>query len=481
MGKPLTSQTLELLISLGKNGSGSLREQIENQLRSAIRSNRLRPNALVPSSRDLAKQLGVSRPTVMEAYAQLAAEGYLSLRQGARPRVSHAVLPPKGRSTAPAPAILRPRIDFRTMGGPDLGQFPRLAWLRVVREALTEMSDHELGYGDPLGVPELRAGLAEYLGRVRGVVAEPSDVVITTGYAQACVLALRALMAAGLTRIAGEDPCNPDCRTVCAEVGVKRVPIPVDDQGMVVAELERADVNGVILTPAHQFPTGAVLSGERRTALLGWLRDRKAYAIEDDYDAEFRYDRAAIGALQGLEPDRVIYAGTASKTLAPALRLGWLIVPRALRAEVERQKRLADFGGPRIEQHAFARFLARGDYDRHLRRMRFHYRERRAALLLALADALPEAQVMGIAAGLHAAIRLPPDNDEHAIAEEAGRRGIAIGALDRFRCRPMTGEPTLLINYGRNSPATIRRGVIELGAIVRAARRASAARRSRTT
>lgn len=479
MANTLTSQTLELLISLEKNGSSSLREQIENQLRCAIRSNRLRPNALVPSSRDLAKQLGVSRPTVMDAYAQLAAEGYLSLRQGARPRVSRAVLPHKGRSTAPAPAIPRPRIDFRVMGGPDLGQFPRLLWLRAVREALTEMSDHELGYGDPLGVPELRAELAEYLGRVRGVVAEPSDVVITTGYAQACVLALRALMAAGFTRIAGEDPCNPDCRTVCAEVGLKRVPIPVDDQGMVVAELERADVTGVILTPAHQFPTGAVLSGDRRTALLSWLRDRKAYAIEDDYDAEFRYDRAAIGALQGLEPDRVIYAGTASKTLAPALRLGWLVVPRALRAEVERQKRLADFGGPRIEQHAFARFLARGDYDRHLRRMRVHYRARREALLLALGDALPEVRVMGIAAGLHAAIRLPPDNDERAIAEEADRRGIAIGALDRFRCRPVTGEPTLLINYGRNSPATIRRGVLELGAIVRVARRASAARRSR--
>ena len=469
--KSLTSQTRELLISLGKNGSGSLREQIENQLRHAIRSNRLRPGAVVPSTRDLARQLGVSRPTVMDAYAQLAAEGYLSLRQGLRPRVSEAMRPRKGHPAQEPPAIQRLRINMRAEGGPDLKEFPRLTWLRAIRETLTDIRDSELGYGDPQGVMELRTTLADYLGRVRGVVAEPSQVVITTGYTQACTLVFRAFAANGLTRLAVEDPSNPDYLTLAADVGLKRVPIPVDDDGVIVSELERANVDAAILTPAHQFPTGAVLSGERRTALLGWLRSRKAFALEDDYDAEFRYDRAAIGALQGLEPDRVIYAGTASKTLAPALRLAWLVVPRELRAAIEKQKRLADFGSPRIEQHAFARFLARGEYDRHLRRMRGHYRSRRDAMLAALDEALPEAEVMGIAAGLHVTIRLPNGDDERAIAEEAGRRGIAIGTLDKFRSRPGTGDPTLLLNYGRLTEATIRRAILELGAVVRATRR----------
>ena len=247
--------------------------------------------------------------------------------------------------------------------------------------------------------------------------------------------------------------------------------IPVDEDGLRVEELTRARVDAVVLTPAHQFPTGAVLSGERRTALLGWLRSRKAFVFEDDYDAEIRYDRAAIGALQGLEPDRVIYAGSASKTLAPALRLGWLVVPRQLRAAIDREKRLADWGGPRIDQHAFARFLARGDFDRHLRRMRSHYRERRDALLKALAETLPDAEVLGIAAGLHAAVRLPAGDDERAIVEEAGHRGLAIVGLDNYRSRPGSGAPTILINYGRHPPVTIRRGIMELGAVVRATRR----------
>jgi GntR family transcriptional regulator/MocR family aminotransferase len=471
-GLELTSKTLELLISLAKNGSGSLREQIESQLRSAIRSNRLRPGALVPSTRDLAKQVGVSRPTVVEAYSQLAAEGYLTLRQGARPRVSQAVKPLKGRTAAEALATKPPRVDFRP-GVPDLKEFPRLTWLRAIRETLSEIPDAELGYGDPLGVDALRATLADYLGRVRGVVAEAAQVVITTGYTQASTLVFRALAATGYTRLALENPTNPDYLELVKDAGLKHLAIPVDEAGMVVSELERANADAAVLTPAHQFPAGAVLSGERRTELLRWLRGRKAFVLEDDYDAEIRYDRAAIGALQGLEPERVIYAGTTSKTLAPALRLGWLVLPHALRAAVEREKRLADFGGPRIEQHAFARFIARGDYDRHLRRMRSHYRLRRDALLVALAEMLPEAQVMGIAAGLHAAVRLPPGDDEEAIAEEALRRGIAIGTLAKYRARPGDSSATLLLNYGRLSPATIRRGLADLAAAVRTVRRGS--------
>jgi GntR family transcriptional regulator/MocR family aminotransferase len=251
--------------------------------------------------------------------------------------------------------------------------------------------------------------------------------------------------------------------------GLELVPTPVDQSGLRVHELEASGVDAVVLTPAHQYPSGAVLSGPRRAALLDWLRRHDAIAIEDDYDAEYRYDRAPVGALQGLEPDRVVYAGTVSKTLAPALRLGWLVVPERLAGGVIQEKRLADLGTASIDQHALARFLARGDLDRHLRRMRARYRRRRDTLVDTLAQALPEAEVQGIAAGLHATVRLPDGDDERAIVGEARRRGIELMGLSDYRARA-AGPPTILLGYAHSAEPTIRAGVLEIGAAVRATR-----------
>jgi GntR family transcriptional regulator/MocR family aminotransferase len=464
-----TSQPIEVLLSVARDGRGTLGAQIEDQLRRAIRAGTLRPGARVPSTRDLARQLGVSRRVVVDAYAQLGAEGYLTLRQGARPRVSDAAAPGKARPTEAAIPATRPRFDFR-LGVPDLSAFPRTAWLRSVREALGEMPDAELDYGDPRGVELLRSALAEYLGRVRGVVADPAHVVITSGYAQARGLVCRALVAAGAKRIAIEDPSQPEQRTMTVLAGLELVPIAVDEAGIQVEELERAAVDAVVLTPAHQFPTGAVLAGERRSALLAWLRSRGAIAIEDDYDAEYRYDRAPVGALQGLEPDRIVYAGTASKTLAPALRIGWLVVPDSLLEAVSREKRLADLGCPAIDQHAFAEFLTRGELDRHLRRMRARYHARRDALVETLAEALPEAVVEGIAAGLHAAVRLSETDHEQAILDEARRRRIALATLSGYRMEPRGGPPVLVLGYGQTPEPAIRAGVREIAEAVRATR-----------
>ena len=291
-----------------------------------------------------------------------------------------------------APAAPRARFDFRP-SVPDVSTFPRAAWLRSLRQALATITDADLGYGDPRGVEVLRSALADYLGRVRGVVADPEHIIVTNGYTQGLGLVCHALAAAGATRIALEDPSNPEDGLVAAHAGLEPVLIGVDEAGTRVDELEHADADAVVLTPAHQHPTGVVLTGERRTALLAWLRASDTIAIEDDYDAEYRYDRAAIGALQGLDPDRVIYAGSASKTLAPALRIGWLVVPPSLLQAVSHEKLLADRGTARIEQHAFADFLTRGELDRHLRRMRARYRSRRDALVDALTEALPEAAV----------------------------------------------------------------------------------------
>ena len=463
-----TSQPVDLLVSVTRDGERTLGGQIEDQLRGRIRAGALRPGARVPSTRDLARQLGVSRRVVVDAYAQLAAEGYLVLRQGARPTVSDAVGVAVAATAAPEQGP-RQRFDLRP-SVPDVSVFPRAAWLRALREAVAGITDADLGYGNPRGVLALRAALAEYLGRVRGVVADSDAVMVTSGYSQGLGLVCRALAAAGVQRVAVEDPSNPDQRYIVLRSGAEPVAVGVDEAGVLVDELAAAGVGAVVLTPAHQHPTGVVLSAERRAALIEWLRAEEAVAVEDDYDAEYRYDRAAVGALQGLDPDRVVYAGSASKTLAPALRLGWLVVPPRLRDAVAREKVLADQGTARIEQHAFAGFLARGELDRHLRRMRGRYRRRRDALVEALAASLPEATVHGVAAGLHAAVRLPPEDDEEAVQVEARRRRIALQTLGEYLCEPRPHPPTLMLGYAQTPEPAIPAAVAEVAAAVRAAR-----------
>jgi GntR family transcriptional regulator/MocR family aminotransferase len=438
-----TSQPVELLLEVSR-GDGTLGAQIEEQLRRAIRSGALRPGTTVPSTRDLARQVGVSRRIVVDAYAQLSAEGYLLLRQGARPRVSE-TSPTAGEPAADEPPAAPVRYDFRP-SVPDVSTFPRQAWLR-----------------------SLRAALAEYLGRVRGVVAEPARVMVTCGYSQGLDLVCRTLAEGGARRIAFEDPSYPEQKELARRAGLEPVPVPVDEHGLVVDELPAVDI--VVLTPAHQHPTGVVLTGERRTQLLTWLRDHDAIAIDDDYDAEYRYDRAAVGALQGLDPERVVYAGSASKTLAPALRIGWLVLPSCLVEPVSEGKRLGDHQTDRIEQHAFADFLVRGELDRHLRRMRGSYRARRDALIAALAEELPDTKVSGIAAGLHATVRLPDSDDEDAIVKEARRRRIEVGPMSENWADPAGRPPTLLLGYGQIQEAAIRpavRALAEVRSAVRA-------------
>jgi GntR family transcriptional regulator/MocR family aminotransferase len=294
-------------------------------------------------------------------------------------------------------------------------------------------------------------------------------VIVTCGYSQGLGLVCRALAQAEAKRIAFEDPSNPEQRLIAERAGLEPLAVPVDESGIVVEALARTDADGVVLTPAHQHPTGALLSPERRTALLAWLRERDAVAIEDDYDAEYRYDRAAVGALQGLEPDRIVYAGSASKTLAPALRMGWLVLPTRLLDAVTLEKQLADMGTARIEQLALADFVARGELDRHLRRMRARYRSRRGAIVEALAESLPEAVIRGIPAGLHVTVELPGRHDERAIRAEAVRRRVALETMLDYPVGGGSGGTILLLGYAQLAEPAIRAGVRELAAAIRAA------------
>jgi GntR family transcriptional regulator/MocR family aminotransferase len=463
-----TSQPVELLLSVSRDDSRTLGAQIEDQLRRAIRDGSLRDGSQVPSTRDLARQLGVSRRVIVDAYGQLAAEGYLSLRQGARPRVSANTATGQVAGLADAPRAVRPRFDFRP-AAPDLSAFPRASWLRSLRAALASMTDADLGYGDPRGAEPLRRALAEYLGRVRGVVADPGRIVVTHGYSQGLGLICSALVAAGARRVAMEDPSNVDDQWIVGRAGLEVVLVGIDENGIRVDELERAAPDAVIVTPAHQQPSGVVLSSERRAALLAWLRERKALAIEDDYDAEYRYDRAAVGALQGLAPDHVVYAGSASKTLAPALRLGWLVLPQPLLETVMHEKLVADRGASRIEEYAFADFVTRGELDRHLRRMRARYRRQRDALVRALVEELPGAAITGIAAGLHVTVQIPGAYDDQKIRDEAARRGLRFATMHDYRA-DAGGPTTLMLGYGHVAEPAMTAGVREVAETLTAAR-----------
>ncbi|HEU4702675.1 MAG TPA: PLP-dependent aminotransferase family protein [Conexibacter sp.] len=458
---------MELLVRLTRaDGPEPLHAQLERQLRDAIRAGRLATGERLPATRLLAAELGVSRGVVVEAYAQLSAEGYLLTRRGAGTTVAAVPRPAPPPRPPPFP---RPVAEDFHPGTPDLAGFPRGAWQRSLRSVLRSEPDDALGYADPAGTPELRSALARYLGRARGVAAHSASMIVTSGMTQGVALACRVLRARGAERIVVEDPGFFVHRGVAVHCGLRPVPIPVDERGLRTDALTGVEADALLVTPAHQMPLGGVLAPERRMELLAWAEAHDAYVIEDDYDAEHRYDREPVGALQGLAPERVVYAGCASKLLAPALRLGWLVAPQALQQAIAFEKGLDDLGSPTLDQLALADFLARGELDRHLRRMRPRYRARRDALIAALAQELPDWRVgAGIAAGLHVLALLPENLDEQAFLAAAAGRGMRLHGLSWFRVS--AGPPGLVLGFGNASEPALARAVAQLAQVAAAAR-----------
>jgi len=447
-------------VEIDRAGELPLHEQIERTLRERIRSGRLPSDMRLPSTRSLAQELGVSRGVVTEAYGQLAAEGYLVMSQGAPVRVTKAVRTASPR--APAHSLLERFAYHFHPGLPDLAGFPREAWLRSLRSALRDSPLGAVGYGDPRGVPELREALADYLGRVRGVDADPEHMLVCTGFMQGFALICRTLRNRGVERIALEDPGWHVHRLIVENAGLEVVPIPVDEEGLRVDDLAKTDAAAVLVTSAHQFPTGAVLGPERRAALIEWAEEERLI-IEDDYDSEYRYDRVAVGALQGLAPEHVAHIGSASKRLAPGMRLGWLLMPSWLTWELTTAKTVEDGGSEVIGQLALCDFIARGELDRHMRRTRLLYQRRRETLLEALARSLPLGRVSSHgAAGLFESVELPAEIDEPALLRAAGTRGVGIEGLALHRYIP-GGAPGLLFGYGNLSEPAIEQGVRLLG------------------
>jgi GntR family transcriptional regulator / MocR family aminotransferase len=348
MGKTRTNSGV--LVALDHAARIPLHRQIETSIRDSIRAGRLPRHASLPPSRVLAADLGVSRGVVVEAYQQLASEGYLASRAGGYTQVA------TGSSRATAGLSLArktpPRIDL-SYGRADVSSFPRAAWLRAIRGALAAAPNDLFGYLAGSGVPQLRIAIADYLNRVRGTLAQPDQIVICTGYAQGIALLVDVLAATGAKRLALEDPSSGDDALPAARAaGLEVIGVPVDRDGIRVDILRETSADAVILTPSHQWPTGSVLSAGNRAAVLRWAAEHGAVVIEDDYDAEYRYDRMPVGALQGLAPDRVVYAGSASKTLAPGLRLGWFVMPGRLAEPMAAAKVAAD---PRLPRARAAR------------------------------------------------------------------------------------------------------------------------------
>ncbi len=454
------SSSAPQLVLPGWDPDGPRRAQLEAGLRETIRAGRLRPGARLPSSRALAAQLGVSRRLVVDVYEQLGAEGYVLARRGSGTSVAPHAPQPDSEAWAATPDPIPPPpagIDLFP-GTPDLSLFPRRAWGRALRRALADLPDARLSYGELAGTTELRVALAEHLGRARAAAAAPDRVVVTSGYQQGLRIFCQVLRGRGARRVAVEDPGYPIASWTIESEQLEVVPVPIDDEGIDVAAVVEEEPDAVVVTPAHSLPLGAVMAPARRRRLIAWARERGALVLEDDYDAELRYDRGPAGALQGLGPDVVILAGTVSKTLAPALRLGWLLLPAELVPGAVTARAAADGGGRRIEERALAELISAGDLDRHLRAARHRYRAKRATLLDAVEAQMPAARLRGIAAGLHAVLGLPAGVEEREVIAAAEARGVHPYGLEAFT-RAHRQPPALVIGYGLPSERQLREAV----------------------
>ncbi len=470
MKKTWANSGLDLHLDLPRS---RVRAGVETSLREAVRDGRLHPGMRLPPSRVLAADLGIARNSVADAYGQLVAEGWLTAHTGSgtwvtthRPRPQQ-VPAATGEQTAP------PRYDLRAGAG-DLAAFPRRAWLAAARAALGAAPDHVLGYPDPRGLPRLRTALAGYLARARGVSATGDNIVICSGFAHGLALICQVLQARGATAIGVEQYGHLAHRRAAEAHGLRCLPLPVDAHGAVPGNLGPAAA--VVLTPAHQFPLGVTLAPRRRRSVIEWATAGGGLVIEDDYDGEFRYDRQPIGAMQALAPGHVVYAGTASKSLAPGLRLGWLAVPAALLDEVVAAKEAAGAHASCLDQLTLAEFLTSGSYDRQIRHARLAYRRRRDRLAATVHQHAPQVAVTGVAAGLQALLRLPAGQSEDAVVARAAAHGLAVDGLAGYRAGGDRHGPALVVGYGRPPEHAFTTALARLGAVLAAGGQAAAAR-----
>jgi GntR family transcriptional regulator/MocR family aminotransferase len=487
------------LIPLDGSSSVPLYEQLYQGLRDLVVGGRLAPGARIASTRRLAAELCVSRFTVVTAMERLLAEGYLAGRRGSGTYVADALpeqsmLAPRLDATA-SPRGSRPGLSRRGAAlsrvvitgprndrnetrpfhprRPALDMFPVERWAALIRRQWRAGRHQHLDYGDPAGFRPLREAIAGHIGLTRGVRCDARQVIVTSGAQQAFDILFRLLLDPG-DDVWIEEPGYLDVRAALVGSGARLIPVPVDEQGIDVREGMRLAGHArlAVVSPAHQYPTGATLSAPRRAALLEWARATGAWIVEDDYDSYFRYAGRPLSALQGLDPDgRVVYVGTFSKTMFPSLRLGFCVVPERLVDAAANARAVADRNSPIVEQAALAEFIGSGDYDRHLRRSRLHYRERHEAMRHEVARLLRGRVDLGDAeAGTHvlgwfADERPARESLAVQVAGEAAGEDLVIFPLSRY-CLRRPARDAMVLGYGGLSPARIRRGVEKLARLV---------------
>lgn len=451
--------SLNLSLSIDGQSRETLAVQLRNAFRTQIEEGTLRPGTRLPSSRQLAVDLGVSRSVVVEAYEQLCAEGYLVSQHGSGTSVAATARTDSGSALTPDDSTSTAAVwDLRT-GGLHSSTFPRQDWIRAVSAVVTSAGHRELGYAPPSGLPVVRHTLAGYLGRVRGVRSRPEHLMITSGFAQGLALLCRELRDRGHHTVGVEDPGHPGEWEFIADAGLRPVGLPVDADGIRVDALAASGVRAVLVTPASQFPTGATLSAQRREQLVAWAEAVDGYIVEDDFDAAFVAPAQRMPALQSLAPDRVIYAGSASKVLAPALRLGWLATPAALTAPIERLRAGWDIGCSSLEQLALARLIDTGVFDRHLRRLAADVQKRRQAVHQFVAREMPGTTVFGGHNGLQAYLVLPERCDEEALVQAARRRSVLVRGGRFYALRADDRPPALVVGYAGVRGSELSRGL----------------------
>ncbi|QEO13097.1 PLP-dependent aminotransferase family protein [Agromyces intestinalis] len=478
-----TALAWEVLLDLDAE-AGRLRDRMERALRAAIGDGRLAPGSVLPPSRLLAARLGISRWVVTEAYGQLVAEGVLEARVGAGTRVpppkasplAQALPPQSGRgdrradvgggavdmaTSRPAPA----RFDLGA-GKPDLRFAPRDRWIAAMRRALAVLPDAELTESPRNGNPRARAAVAAHLVASRNALTGPAEVVVTASTRDAVDRVAAALRTLGHTHLLVEDPSWSALRTIAAQHGLAPVPVPVDDDGVDVDALvdtaHRTGARVALVTPAHQFPLGAALSPGRREALARWAREQDAVLIEDDYDAEFRYDRRPIAALQRHAPERTVLLGSLSKSVSPAFGIGWAVVPEWLQAALPPTSSRPST----LDQLAFAEFVEGGDFARHLRASRIRLGRRRATLAAAVARELPGARLTGIEAGMHAVLALPSGMTAASVVTAAAAAGVEVSDAAWYRASETPRPEALVLSYGNLADPLVDEAVAELARII---------------
>jgi GntR family transcriptional regulator/MocR family aminotransferase len=454
-------------VSVDRGASRSLIGQVYDQIRDLILAGTLRCGTKLPSTRALALELAVSRNVVLEAYEQLLAEGYLETRAGSGSYVA------AGAAFDAAPETnvdglrlvgFKPfrvdLVDFRS-GLPDLSRFPVRTWRRLSREVWEGITPRDLAYSQPEGRPELREAIARYISAHRGVRCHPDQVLVTAGTTQAVGIVSRLLLQGGNKTCVLEDPVTIDIQHIISGFGGRVIPVPVDEQGLQTDALPTGRIPGFIyVTPSHQFPLGVTMPIQRRVGLLEYAQRSGAYIVEDDYDSEFRYESPPVSSIQGLDPQRVVYIGTFSKTLCPAMRIGYIVFPPDLVNRGRQVKWFIDLHNASVDQLILARFISEGYFLRHVSNMKKVHRQKRKVLVEAITACFSDTvTLLGASAGLHLCVRFPGIEFTPTLLEELERRGLVVYPVEEHAIRKGRYRDTVILGFGMLEVERIQAGI----------------------